>query len=325
MTNFNNPVGGQPTNAGFLDALHDNNPSFKPLKLDTEFAIFPSTTNPSSTTQTNPTQPTVNQNPVAKVENSKYEVSRLLNDPRERMRIDEMARELKSSFKNLGPDSHGQIKQVLEGLKPEEAAALEVAYGQLDGRNEPAALRNDIRQNLSNHSFNNVAKAGGIVGGALAAAKVLSKGGKFGKIAGGILAGAAALFGGATAINGAKNIGFSDHDAISILNKGAKCHPEVASVALREAMEGSGTDEKCVKDILTNSSDQFLTEVAFDYKQKFGTSLSDQIRGDFNHILGGPEKEYTGRIIKALQNSDYRYQNTGFASYGNYSFGNQLA
>lgn len=324
MNNYN-PLGGYATNSGFIESLYDNNPSmhnskalpnitdspsiFSPTDKTTNSIINPggeSNTKESSTKESETSKSTTekNESNTTSLEKSKHEVTRLLSDPAERKRINLLAMTLKESFSEFGANDNEKVKKVLESLKPEELAALEVSYGQLEGKNDPAALRKDIKSHLDPLSFENTAKTGGIIGLGIAAAKGLSKLGKIGKIAGaavGLLAGGAAVA--TNAYNIGQDLSFSDKDAIKILNKGANVHPEVAQVALREAMEGLGTDEDTVKEIMTNKNDQFINEVNEGYEGKFGISLTKQIKGDFNWVFGGPEKQYEDRILNAQLNT----------------------
>ncbi|OGI22014.1 MAG: hypothetical protein A2287_01940 [Candidatus Melainabacteria bacterium RIFOXYA12_FULL_32_12] len=102
-------------------------------------------------------------------------------------------------------------------------------------------------------------------------------------------------------VQGALGLGKPHCKELDLLNQAAKISPANAAIALHEAMKGAGTDEKTVKDIINNSPDNVLSQVLHQYKYLTGgKSLKDDIKGDFNEYLGGPQEDILTRIDMAL-------------------------
>lgn len=100
---------------------------------------------------------------------------------------------------------------------------------------------------------------------------------------------------------GLLNLGKPDCKEIRFLNKAAKVSPLNSSLALHEAMHGIGTDERTVKDIVYNNSDNMLAQTTHYYRMvSGGDSLQNDIRKDFRYLAGGPEENLLTRIDLAL-------------------------
>ncbi|MFH0703280.1 MAG: hypothetical protein V2B14_07100 [bacterium] len=88
-------------------------------------------------------------------------------------------------------------------------------------------------------------------------------------------------------------------EEIKILNKGAMVSTKVAAGAIKEAVEGAGTDDTTVRSIINNSTNPyFLNKVSQEYEQVNNMSLEDAIRKDYSFLTG--QNELLGIMDNAL-------------------------
>lgn len=144
-------------------------------------------------------------------------------------KIEMAAMSLHNAMKGWGTDEEA-IMETLNALTPEEKAHLEMVYAEKYGYGDPAALRDDLKSELS-----------------------------FGE----------------------------EKEAIRTLNQGSHKNALVAANALHQAMDGCGTDEETVQTLMSNLTAEELKEVQDVYQQLYGTSLRDDIEGDFSAFSDG--------------------------------------
>lgn len=177
-----------------------------------------------------------------------------------------VAQQLQGALASENATEVGNILKSLEGDK-HELAGVELAYDQMSGAR--CALRSDIRHGLEGgKTFEGVHEF-------------------LHKITSSIL----------------KPFGYnpmSQNQAIDILNAGAEVNTTVAANALREANMGFGTDEKTIENVLAASKGR-MAEINSSYQQ-MGSSLSSDIREDYDAILDGfgTEERLNGQIMNEL-------------------------
>lgn len=93
----------------------------------------------------------------------------------------------------------------------------------------------------------------------------------------------------------------SEKEMFNILNKAAMVSPYNASLALKEAMDGAGTDENTVKTVINGSSKEFLYEANKQYAQIFGTTIASDVKNDFNWFWGGPEDQLVNKLASCYE------------------------
>lgn len=225
----------------------------------------------SSKVSSNPSRAQRKKAEAKKDYESAVKVEFLKNDPDSLNKLSIIAEQVEDCFQTGWFDNPKKLERILGKLKPEQRAALEYVYDQKYGDGKPGKLRKDIRSHFNSYSGRNIT------------AKFL---GLF-TIGSGTIA---------SGVNEIRNLGHKDK-ALALLNEGAACHPETAAIALREAMEGAGTDEKTVDAVLDNSSDLRIREIASTYETMFGESITSDIEGDF--WLEGEDKRID-KILNAL-------------------------
>ena len=166
-------------------------------------------------------QAAMQQQNAAKPEDKKPEVNK--------EKIEMAAMSLHNAMKGWGTDEEA-IMDTLNALTPEEKAHLEMVYAEKYGHGDPAALRDDLKSELS-----------------------------FGE----------------------------EKEAIRTLNQGSHKNALVAANALHQAMDGCGTDEETVQTVMSNLTADELSEVQDVYQQLYGTSLKEDIEGDFSAFSDG--------------------------------------
>lgn len=87
--------------------------------------------------------------------------------------------------------------------------------------------------------------------------------------------------------------------AIRSLNEGSHKNALVSAMALHEAMDGPGTDEETVQTIMSNLSAEELKEVQSVYSQLYGSSLREDIKGDFSAFWDDGMPAAGGAILAA--------------------------
>lgn len=166
------------------------------------------------------------------------------------------------------------VRHVLEALKDDkyELAGVELAYDQLSGSR--AALRQDIRKNLSGSKFMDQIGLGGVSDFIQNVKASLLK-----------------PFGLAP---------MTEREAIGILNEGAKVNTTVAANALKDATLGFGTDSRTVDYIVQNSNGR-MGEINSSY-QAMGANLTQDINRGYNPIFQGfgAAERINGQIVNQL-------------------------
>lgn len=85
--------------------------------------------------------------------------------------------------------------------------------------------------------------------------------------------------------------GSNERKALDLLNEGAHKTPIAASIALHNAINGVGTDEKTVKTIFENASPEEIAEVEKTYDEMYGDGKTAQLRkdikGDYSQFWDG--------------------------------------
>lgn len=74
------------------------------------------------------------------------QVAAILNDPRQAAKFNMLSDQLKNCLKDWWVDDRSEVKNIINQLKPEELAALEIVYGQKFG--EPDKLRKELRNHF---------------------------------------------------------------------------------------------------------------------------------------------------------------------------------
>ncbi len=88
----------------------------------------------------------------------------------------------------------------------------------------------------------------------------------------------------------------SESQMINMMNKAAAISPANAAIALKEAMDGVGTDTDTVNNIVNNQSKEFLNATTKNYDSIYG-SLTADIQGDYS-IFSGEDK-----LVEKIDNS----------------------